>query len=98
MLDASLTDSCFGYIYDTEVANKAHQAGVGANIQVRLGGKTDHLHGKPLEINAYVKTLTDSVFYQSSPMWKGMKNNLGKSARLVVEGLDIIVCSSNPKF
>lgn len=93
LLDATLTDSCFGYIYDPEVANQAHQAGVGANIQVGLGGKTDHFHGMPLEINAYVKTLTDGVFYQSSPMWKGMKNNLGKSARLVVEGLDIIVCS-----
>ncbi|MFS0646729.1 M81 family metallopeptidase [Siminovitchia sp. 179-K 8D1 HS] len=93
MIDAQLTDSCFGYIYDPEVANKAHQAGVGANIHVRLGGKTDNLHGEPLEINAYVKSLTDGVFCQSSPMWRGLKNNLDKSARLVVGGLDIIVCS-----
>ncbi|HEU5425123.1 MAG TPA: M81 family metallopeptidase, partial [Nitrolancea sp.] len=41
MLEANLQDACFGYITDSETAAQAHAAGVGATIQVRLGGKTE---------------------------------------------------------
>jgi microcystin degradation protein MlrC len=73
----------------------AHKEGVGSLIQVELGGKTDTLHGSPLKISAYVKSLSDGKFIQSSPMWKGSKVNLGRSARLLVGNVDIIVCSVN---
>src|SRR5699024_1683267 len=76
-----------------EVAEICHKIGVGDFFEGDLGGKTDNLHGEPLKIRAYIKNLSDGIFYQSSPMWKGMKNNLGKSVRLVIEGLDVIVCS-----
>ena len=93
MLEAGLENACFAFIYDPEVAQIAHEAGVGSYIDVELGGKTDSLHGEPLPIRAYVKSLTDGRFTQSSPMWRGLQVNLGKSARLQVGGLDIIVCS-----
>ncbi|WP_041076499.1 M81 family metallopeptidase [Bacillus sp. OxB-1] len=93
MLDMGLENACFAFIYDKEVADLAHEAGVGEYIDIKLGGKTDNLHGEPLSVNAYIKSLTDGVFYQSSPMWQGLKNDLGKSVRLQVGGVDIIVCS-----
>lgn len=93
MLKADLENACFGFIYDPQVADIAHEQGAGAVIEVSLGGKTDDLHGEPVKIKAYVKSLTDGVFIQSSPMGKGRKVDLGKSARLVVGGLDIVVCS-----
>lgn len=93
MLESNLTNSCFGIICDPEAVEIAHQSGVGTYINVKLGGKTDNLHGDPLEIRGYVKSLTDGIFYQSSPMWKGFKNNLGKSVRLTINGVDVIVCS-----
>jgi microcystin degradation protein MlrC len=93
IIEADIPASCFGFIYDPEVAEAAHNAGVGNMIQVELGGKTDDLHGEPLKISAYVKTLTDGQFLQSSPMWQGNKVNLGKSARLQTGNVDIIVCS-----
>lgn len=93
MLEAELTDACFGFIYDPDVAALAHETGAGAYIDVELGGKTDHLHGAPLAVHAYVKCLTDGRFLQSSPMWRGSKVNLGKSVRLQIDGLDVIVCS-----
>jgi microcystin degradation protein MlrC len=93
MLSRNLTNACFGFIYDPEVAEAAHAAGVGSWIDVQLGGKTDRLHGDPIPVRAYVKVLSDGRFVQSSPMWRGKPVNLGKSARLVIGGVDVLVCS-----
>lgn len=93
MLEHRLEEACYGFIYDPETADSAHAAGVGAFIDIRLGGKTDPLHGSPISLRAYVKALTDGKFVTSSPMGRGTKSDLGKSARLQAEGIDIIVCS-----
>lgn len=93
MLNQKLSNACFGYIFDPEVVQLAQESGVGNTIKVSLGGKTDNLHGDPLEVDAYVKSLTDGRFKQSSPMWQGSQVDLGPSVRLVVKGIDVVVCS-----
>lgn len=93
MLAAGLTDSAFGTLYDPEVAESAHKAGVGALLRVSLGGKHDRLHGDPLDIEVYVKALTDGRFRLSTPMGRGWSMDLGKMARLTCGGVDIIVAS-----
>ncbi|GED69025.1 microcystinase C [Brevibacillus reuszeri] len=93
MLDAKLTNACFGFIYDPEVVQQAYQAGVGATIAIQLGGKTDHLHGEPISVNAYVKCLTDGKFIATTPMGQGGRVNYGKSVRLQIDGIDVVVCS-----
>lgn len=86
--------SAFGYIFDPEVAAQAVTAGVGAVISCRLGGKTDHLHGDPIEIeNAYIKAISDGKYVIKSPMGKGRRINLGPAACLVVGNVSIIVGS-----
>lgn len=85
--------AAFGFMYDPEVANLAHEAGVGATIQCMLGAKTDDSHGKPLAVTAYVKCLTDGQFIQTSPMGRGVQVNLGKMARLVIDGVDVLISS-----
>ncbi|MEF3311355.1 M81 family metallopeptidase [Paenibacillus sp. GYB004] len=93
MLGRKLPEACFAFIYDPQTAEQAHAAGVGATIDIRLGGKTDELHGAPLELRAYVKALTDGRFVTTSPMGRGARSDLGKSVRFQAEGLDFIVCS-----
>lgn len=93
MLESNLTDACFGFIYDPEVVKIAAKAGIGATIKIALGGKTDNLHGEPIQMEAYVKSITDGQFIQTSEMWKGTQVNLGTSVRLQCNGVDIIVCS-----
>ncbi len=93
MIEQNAPNTCFGFICDPEVADEAHKADIGSTIDVKLGGKTDSLHGEPLLIKGYVKCLSDGKITQSSPMWQGLKHNLGKSARLQVGNVDIIVCS-----
>lgn len=88
-----LLPGAFGFIFDPEVARLAHEAGVGATIRCTLGAKTDNMHGVPLEVTAYVKSLTDGQFVQTSPMGRGLKVNLGKMARLVIDDIDVVVSS-----
>jgi microcystin degradation protein MlrC len=93
MVEAGLTASAFGTLYDPEVADAAHKAGAGATLRVRLGGKHDRLHGDPLDLTVHVKSLTDGRFKLSTPMGQGRLMTLGKMARLVCDGIDILVAS-----
>ncbi len=93
MLAARPADATFGHIWDPEVAEQAHAAGPGATIEIRLGGKHEELHGAPIEATAYVKCVTDGQFIQQSPMGQGARVNLGKMARLEIDGIDVLVSS-----
>ena len=93
MLEARLEKACFAFLVDPEVARQAHEAGVGSTIDVRLGGKTDDLHGAPLQLTAYVKALHDGRLTMLA-MVKGASLHLGPMARLVVDGIDIVVASN----
>ncbi len=92
MLEAKLEGACFGFIVDAEVAAQAHSAGCGATIQISLGGKYDELHGAPIDTRAYVKSLADGRLVMQA-MGKGSPLSLGKMARLVIDGIDVIVAS-----
>ena len=85
--------ACFAHIWDPEAAAAAQAAGVGATIRLRLGGKYDDRHGAPLAVTALVKCLSDGRFVRQSPMGRGMHVNLGKMARLVIGGMDVLVGS-----
>ncbi len=92
MLEARLENACFGCICDPAAAEAAHRAGVGATLDVELGGRYDELHGAPLPVRAYVKSLTDGRFVWQA-MMTGVRANLGKMARLQVGGIDVLVSS-----
>jgi microcystin degradation protein MlrC len=92
MFEAGLADACFSYIADPEVAAQAHAAGVGATIAVRLGGKTDAMHGTPLDLEVTVRCLTDGVLTMQA-LAAGARLDIGRSARLQAGGIDVIVAS-----
>lgn len=86
--------AAYGFIYDPEVAQLAAKAGVGATISCRLGGKTDALHGEPIELkDAYVKCISDGSFVAQSPMGLGGQRSLNLTACLVVGNVEIAVAS-----
>jgi microcystin degradation protein MlrC len=93
LLEANVPRTCFGFITDPAVAAQAHAAGEGATIQVRLGGKTDELHGPPIEATAVVHTLSDGRFRYTTPMGAGRQADLGPMARLTIGKVDVLVSS-----
>ncbi len=49
-------------IADPEAVAQCIAAGVGANVTLHIGGKTDHHHGAPIPITATVKSISDGRF------------------------------------
>lgn len=85
--------AAYGFIYDPEVVEQAMQAGVGATIHCRLGGKHIPIYGEPLELDAYVKTVSAGVGVRKSPMGKGLPLELGRTVCLLVGKVEIVVAS-----
>lgn len=83
---------CFGFVWDLETAERAHAAGVGSRIDVRLGGKHDGLHGDPIEATATVLALSDGR-WTLKLMGAGSRINLRASALLRLAGIDVVVTS-----
>lgn len=80
-------------ITDPEVVDQAIGAGVGNMVEVRLGGKVEaeEICGSPVNVVARVKTITDGVFVNKGPMAKGLKNDIGRTVVLEIDGIEVIV-------
>ena len=57
---------------DASAAAQCRQAGVGGQLQLTCGGKSDDLHGPPLELDATVRSLHDGRFRESKPRHGGI--------------------------
>jgi microcystin degradation protein MlrC len=93
MIDAGLSDACFAAIVDPEAAAAAHSARAGARLELRLGGKTDDVHGAPIVAEVEVEVITDGRFTLRTPMGAGTQVDLGPSAAIRVAGVDVIIIS-----
>jgi len=89
MLDRGLTDAVIGAFWDPLVAQVCAEAGIGAIINVRLGGKCGPSSSDPIDLVVEVKGVVENhsagVFGQRQPM--------GRSVWLHSCGIDIAVCS-----
>ncbi|MCI0683054.1 MAG: M81 family metallopeptidase [Gemmataceae bacterium] len=61
----------FVCLADAESAQQARNSGVGAKLRLRIGGKTDKLHGSPLDVEATVRGLYDGRFEETQPRHGG---------------------------
>jgi microcystin degradation protein MlrC len=91
-LEAELPEgSVFAFFCDPETVAKAHDAGVGATLDISLGGRLDARFGSPLRVKAEVLCLTYGRFRNEDAMERGMSVDLGRTALLRVAGLRVIV-------
>ncbi|MBS1798419.1 MAG: M81 family metallopeptidase [Acidobacteria bacterium] len=52
-------------LYDPEAVSQCLAVGIRQSIELDVGGKTDDLHGAPVHIRGYVKTLSDGRFVET---------------------------------
>ena len=52
-------------LYDPESVERCVAAGVRAQVDLRVGGKTDRLHGDPAAVTGRVRTLSDGVYVET---------------------------------
>jgi microcystin degradation protein MlrC len=85
----------FACVYDPESAAQASAAGAGGRVQLRIGGKTDQLHGAPLETFVRVRSLHDGQFKEPQPRHGGVvEYNMGPCAVVETErGLTLLLTS-----
>ena len=94
MLDAQVTDACFGPIVDPQTVLQLQGTAPGARVRVSLGGKTDaRLGGGPLALDATVRLHSDGRYFADGPMTGGLDKSWGPTVVLQVAGIDILVVS-----
>jgi len=71
----------FACLYDPESVAACAQASVGSRVRLRVGGKSDCLHGPPLEMDVTVRSLHDGRFRELLPRHGGISEfDQGKTA------------------
>ena len=94
LIDADVRNVAFGTIFDPATVQQAIAAGVGATIDVSLGGHTDISMGAPVKAKAVVKMLSDGSFKNDGPMNAGVETAMGPTAVLRIGGIDVVTISS----
>lgn len=59
LIDAGVRNALFAGLVDKDVFDKCRSAGVGADLEVSMGGKKDTLFGKPLDLRVKVIGISD---------------------------------------
>ncbi|HLY59628.1 MAG TPA: M81 family metallopeptidase [Terriglobia bacterium] len=76
---------------DPEAVACSTAAGVRERVRLKVGGKTDQLHGEPVEIEGVVRTLSDGIFRNIGPMRDGVVDDQGRTAVIDTEGVLVVV-------
>ena len=89
MIADGVTVAGVSSIKDTEVARQMAEAGVGAELEVSLGAKTDSLHGEPITVRGAVRLIHSDPI----PMdhWTGATYEVGLICVLDVGGILVVV-------
>jgi microcystin degradation protein MlrC len=87
------TNACVASVTDPRAVRRCMQEGPGATLSLALGGHTDRLHGDPLDVEVYVRLISDGRYRNAGPMHANVEVNLGPSAVVVVDGIEVIVTS-----
>jgi microcystin degradation protein MlrC len=83
LLEQKVENAGFAILRDPEVVSEAVQSGVGSAFLTTLGGKTDNLHGEPIEdVEVYVKAITDGVFVNQGPVGTGQTVKMDQTVHL----------------
>lgn len=82
-------------IYDPEVAQLAHDAGLGQVFTTALGEQSLMAGHQPLQGEYTVLALGDGNFAATGPMYGGAQMKLGLMARLEIQGVQVLVTSKS---
>jgi microcystin degradation protein MlrC len=73
-------------IVDPEAVAAAATAGVGAEIELPVGGKLNQRFSRPVTVRGRVRTLFDGRYRYAGPMFHGVETSMGRTAVLEVGG------------
>ena len=91
LLERGVEDAALGMLWDPQAVLIAADAGVGARVPLRLGGKVGPLSGDPLDVKAEVLCIRSDALQKN---YNGEQvDPIGLAAALRVGGVEIVVNS-----
>lgn len=93
LLRRGVTNAAVPYVWDPAAAEKAWQAGVGAEITVDVGGRSSDRAGGPVSLTGIVRFVGEKEYRTTGAYMNGRLVQLGMSAVLDVNGLTVSVVS-----
>ena len=98
LIAADARDAAIGLIVDPAAAAAAHVAGVGAEIELALGGRSGIAGDAPLQARFVVEALSDGRCHATGPYFGGAQLRLGPSAALRIGGVRIALTSEKAQL
>ena len=87
ILDRGITNAVVGIFWDPMAMRICREAGEGATLKLRLGGKYGPMSGDPLDLTVTVRKLASDL----SQRFGDLPVHLGNMAWLECDGVDIVV-------
>ena len=95
LIDAKPPDgTVFAFFWDPPLVEACHQAGVGATIEAKLGGRVTLDFGLPVPATAKVLKLTDGKFRNEGPYEHNLPADVGRTVLLEVGAIRVIATES----
>jgi microcystin degradation protein MlrC len=88
MLERGITDAAIGIFWDPIAVSICREAGAGARIPLRLGGKLGVMSGDPLDLVVTVHAVAD---HHAQSGLSGGRSDLGPAAWIEAEGIHVIL-------
>jgi microcystin degradation protein MlrC len=89
MLDRGMGDAALGCIWDPGAVALCFEAGEGAHMKLRVGGKLGPKSGDPLDLDVTVTR----VVREAMQDYLGAKTRMGDCAAICAQGIDIVLNS-----
>lgn len=93
LIEHDAQQALVGVINDAAAAQAAHRAGIGALVEISLGGKSGFPGNLPLQAEFRVLALSDGCFRATGAMLVGAEMDLGPTALLEIASVRIVVGS-----
>lgn len=94
LLDAGVTDGCFGPLIDPQAAAQLQARAVSETVTMTVGGRTaPEFGGGPIEVTGLLKWCGEGRVTGSGPILGGQQRSFGATAVLHVAGIDILIVS-----
>ena len=92
LLEADVSDACFGPMVDGATVQLLLQHEVGAKVPVKLGGKIDpEFGGEPLELVVELLRKSDGHYVGGGKMIGGLQLSFGPTAVVSVGGIEVLI-------
>ena len=94
MVQCQAEEAVLAMLYDPRAALAAHQAGVGSELNLKLGANSGQAGHTPFEATVTVDAISDGEFIGTGPMSRGARFRMGPTATLRIGQVRVIVTSA----